>query len=1760
MDDAIRESYPEFLDISIHLARSKADDKTDGNTLVLPWQVIQNLINTGCNEQILQKRLKSTQYEKFIFFQHKMLHFQTIIVTVSKSRRSLTARISNSGDISIDLELNIMKALKLFFQPQHPTYTFKHGLRHNVPPQAHPNNSLFHAVLRLSSDLNGRLMTSDPKCCQKDAALFRCHTVLHFHKRMRMQGGDLPDLSELHRQFELEYAVGRGADFAAAAGGGGAGGTDRLGSARHATTRSVDMDRCRLAVVLIPLPPPPSCRNTLSLENGAPAARNTASATRCQTLTRPKTVKDNGGATVTVSVDLFLEVVNTVANIPFNREIDDQLAASFGLLDAEQRPTLYTRSDIAAMKSSRNRNRLMATKDEQIRSRLLNEIVNYIACALNAVHAMTVVRNDRRSPPIAVFSTVLTDWVRSKLLKVKLPLEICSPIMAALETRDAAGEATVSSLAAVHRQQRVPVEGGSFDKFQHMPDRCGRCADDCNPQMLRLECSCGAICCLKCYGLKASDVSSIKGYRCDTCRAEHGESAVVFQWKNTKNCSTCRMPLEPSPSIHLSCPECHCKVCQRCAALACSEGGKSSTGCILEQRCLTCAGMEEYQRDRTKVCIRLLTHVLGPYFEQAQSASITVNRLTKGKQSANELGDLMYDCFYNGYHDVFDKFFQPFMQLVMAQLAQKQLPSVDPFHLLYYMGQHSQCSSYLLARVCRAQAEEALENSKQLMSGQATEPLPVERPSILRVGIYGSDLLQCSPTADLLYSVMTHWHDSQVRDGRHEFFLFADGPVDRTHAPAEDIAGLFAGRLELFTEKMTAKKKCDKIIEKRLHVLVTLTGWTHGHIAEVIAAVAGGPVPLAVFNWLGWAGLMNMKEAVHFTIVGSRTLSDRQRSEWEEYRERVAVVPSYQPAQSHLSQAVGPKTRDVFNLPPSQDVFLWVFTGTVNRIVEATFMMWLGILARVNRSCLLLLSKPLGKRKAIYTWIQKYNESAARPFDVSRIIWRPMQNKPHFLAMLHAAGEHGAALDSVDPIGIHTTASDAFAQGLAVLSYQNENGFQSRVAWELAAELGLEKQCVATSRAEFEELAVQYALNRPQQRAIRQYVIRICIDRAQNRLLAKQLLQVIEHGHDMCKKVGFDHTKLKDFNLFENIPPVFCFEDSPEYATYLAEAESPDASKRKELLARMLAMGLSSNMVAPALQVMEAHQKQGLRLESVVGAGSSTIVISAITELHFDSCVEAGKKVVLKLSKEGQREDGIKNHSLSREGIAIVLVEKRLERQEFAGLIPAPACIWSGRKNGRCFWGHTSPDCQGLSMIFLVQEHINVCFDDCIKPFGEAWRRDGVLEERFQYEVLRPLFRLAFELEHTAGIAAMDIKPHNMGRRETGQLVIWDLGYSIVYPKPDDSDVFSNALPTQAGVGTGLSKGPAIRGTVDKGSGLSLVSYQQVTEFCRRLKGESRGLVRLGSGTYSYKDQRLPQGLLAPELAFAHDRYAFGRSLLKRLCYDSNERLEDWEARACLAAEQGQAGIRQMLMDSVDPRVHVRQVVTVDRLCDLLAGVLNPDPKARMDSKKALLHAANTLPSFSPEHSVALRNGDGILMAGGLVESMPVPFQQHPDLKEKSIPPVWLQLQGKMGVGVKLGRSLKKGDIAALYGGKFVDGTDTGQLRRAFPSRYSVSNRAARRFPHVDSFICDAAPDADRPIRWFVENSNSGPFMNGMDGEGVDINCDLDRHSAWLDNQGNVWYLLKANRDIREGEWLMWSYKWRAGAGIAIPGLTFQFD
>ena len=149
------------------------------------------------------------------------------------------------------------------------------------------------------------------------------------------------------------------------------------------------------------------------------------------------------------------------------------------------------------------------------------------------------------------------------------------------------------------------------------------------------------------------------------------------------------------------------------------------------------------------------------------------------KALADQLGDLLYDLYFNGFRDVFAQFLPTFLELVGAQLGGSICPSVDPFHLLYYMGQDSKANTYLLARVCRAQAEEYLSKSKGLLLAlevglASRESLPEGRPRVLRVGIYGSDVVMNSPTADLACPVFEYF--VQGPDSmRFEFFLFADG-------------------------------------------------------------------------------------------------------------------------------------------------------------------------------------------------------------------------------------------------------------------------------------------------------------------------------------------------------------------------------------------------------------------------------------------------------------------------------------------------------------------------------------------------------------------------------------------------------------------------------------------------------------------------------------------------------------------------------------------------------------------------------------------------------------------------------------------------------------------------------------------------------------------------------------------------------------------------------------------------------------------------
>jgi hypothetical protein len=432
-----------------------------------------------------------------------------------------------------------------------------------------------------------------------------------------------------------------------------------------------------------------------------------------------------GLSTETVTMELFLEVVNLVANAPHSKEVERSLAANFRLLNAEDGPALASLRDISDLRHSRNTHRQTAERDEEFRSKLLSQVLQYVANVQTAAELICGLQGQ----PCSAFRTNLTDWVQSILLpaiRERIPGRFHSILSTAAEMSPGNGGAAaadplpaaatlVGLTAQTPVQRRVPVARSLFVAHQHMPDRCEKCANDCKSKINRLQCSCGAICCTACYGLTAADVQDVNGYACDTCREEDRGTVVVYPREDYFFCFACRAELQqpPSKEFQSRCPVCRCLFCQRCAALVLSErkgsgvAKRSSEGALvagtagpMSLPCPTCAGSEAYDKGREAVSNRLLSKILGNNYKRIKSAEITSLQLSKGQDFANELGDLLYDCHFNGMRDTSENGLPVCFEVVSAQLRLKRVPSFDPFHLIHLMGQTENFTTYMLALVC----------------------------------------------------------------------------------------------------------------------------------------------------------------------------------------------------------------------------------------------------------------------------------------------------------------------------------------------------------------------------------------------------------------------------------------------------------------------------------------------------------------------------------------------------------------------------------------------------------------------------------------------------------------------------------------------------------------------------------------------------------------------------------------------------------------------------------------------------------------------------------------------------------------------------------------------------------------------------------------------------------------------------------------------------------------------------------------------------
>ena len=131
---------------------------------------------------------------------------------------------------------------------------------------------------------------------------------------------------------------------------------------------------------------------------------------------------------------------------------------------------------------------------------------------------------------------------------------------------------------------------------------------------------------------------------------------------------------------------------------------------------------------------------------------------------------------------------------------------------------------------------------------------------------------------------------------------------------------------------------------------------------------------------------------------------------------------------------------------------------------------------------------------------------------------------------------------------------------------------------------------------------------------------------------------------------------------------------------------------------------------------------------------------------------------------------------------------------------------------------------------------------------------------------------------------------------------------------------------------------------------------------------------------------------------------------------------------------------------------------------------------------------------------------------------------------------------GNALLGVYVGRRVRNNVCGTLYDA------------REFPSRFNVTGQGNlkifKQLGPATKFTCDAQLDLNNDMKWCLLVGNSGPFMNAAASQKL-ANCIVDRQSAWYEKETGLIWMLAWSREpgIKKGEYCMWYYKYKAGAG-----------
>ncbi len=315
----------------------------------------------------------------------------------------------------------------------------------------------------------------------------------------------------------------------------------------------------------------------------------------------------------------------------------------------------------------------------------------------------------------------------------------------------------------------------------------------------------------------------------------------------------------------------------------------------------------------------------------------------------------------------------------------------------------------------------------------------------LRVGYLSADLGQ-HPVGRLMADLLPR-HDEVAFD----VTAFTLAPPDGSEVQSAIFSGV--GSVEDISQ-MSAGDAAARIREAGIDILVDLGGYTRGARPEILAARAA---PLQI----GWLGYCGSSGGLNDVLLADNVVLPEASA--ESFPEAIAHLPGTFMPLNRFEAASGERDNRVDHGLPEESFVFCAFNASP-KIDAQTFAAWMEILTRVEGSVLWL------REHSALTSQNLTTAARAAGIDPARLVFAP--TAPAISDHL-ARHRHADLFLDTFVYGAHSTAADAIAQGVPVLTCAGE-AMPARVGASLCEAYGID-DLVVESADEYVEKAVELA-------------------------------------------------------------------------------------------------------------------------------------------------------------------------------------------------------------------------------------------------------------------------------------------------------------------------------------------------------------------------------------------------------------------------------------------------------------------------------------------------------------------------------------------------------------------------------------------------------------------------------------------------------------------------------------------------------------